>query len=260
LPLDPRVVVFVAIIFIVAPAVLPAISVSSIQMTSESRPKFASCPTNSCSLNWSGYAVTSGSGSVTDVKGSWTVPSVTCSGTTNQYSSFWVGIDGYNSGTVEQTGTDSDCSSGAPRYYAWYEFYPKPSFLINVVSVHAGDRITAEVRYAGGKFVTTITDTTTGQSYSASARVRAQRSSAEWIAEAPSSSGGILPLANFGTVGFGTSTADTATVGGTTGAIGTFPTVWQITMVTSAGAVKAQPSPLGTDQSSFSVKWYSSGP
>ena len=27
-------------------------------------------------------------------------------------------------GTVEQTGTDSDCNGGSPVYYAWYEFYP----------------------------------------------------------------------------------------------------------------------------------------
>jgi hypothetical protein len=171
-----------------------------------------------------------------------------------------VGIDGYNSGTVEQTGTDSDCSSGALRYYAWYEFYSKPSFIINVVSVHTGDKVTAEVKYNRNKFVATIIDTTTGQSYSASAKVNAHRSSAEWIAEAPSSSGGALPLANFGTMNFGTLIFDTAAVSGTTGAVGMFPTVWQITMTTSAGAVKAQPSSLGTDQSSFSVTWFSSGP
>ena len=249
-----------AVLFLMAPAVVPAFPVSSVQLASRSGARFASCPTNSCSTNWSGYAVTGATGSVSDVKGSWTVPSVSCQTSTAQYSSFWVGIDGYNSGTVEQTGTDSDCSSGTPRYYAWYEFYPKPSFTVKSLAVHAGDKITAEVAYTGGKFVTTITDTTTGASFSTSAKVNAQRSSAEWIAEAPSSSGGVLPLANFGTASFGTSATDRATINGVTGAIGTFSQVWQITMVTSAGAVKAQPSSLATDLSGFSVTWYSSGP
>src|SRR6266852_7946500 len=100
------------------------------------------------STNWSGYAVTGASGSVSDAKGSWTVPAIqgTCP-STNQYSSFWVGIDGFSSGTVEQTGTDSDCQNGAPTYYAWYEFYPHPSFLINGLTIRPGDVIEAEVRY-----------------------------------------------------------------------------------------------------------------
>src|SRR5436305_2330032 len=215
---------------------------------------------SSNSTNWSGYAVTGPSGSVSDAKGSWTVPAIqgTCPGT-NQYSSFWVGIDGFSSGTVEQTGTDSDCQNGAPTYYAWYEFYPHPSFLINGLTVRPGDHMTAEASFNGRSFTVTITDTSTGVSFSTSARVRsAQRSSAEWIAEAPSSSGGILPLADFGTVSF---SADTATVYGFTGAIGSFgSSVQVITMVSNSGAVKAQPSSLSSSGDSFSVTWKSSGP
>src|SRR5437870_11189269 len=118
------------------------------------------------STNWSGYAVTGASGSVSDAKGSWTVPAIqgTCPGT-NQYSSFWVGIDGFSSGTVEQTGTDSDCQNGAPTYYAWYEFYPHPSFLISGLTVRPGDHMTAEASF-NGRLSVTITDTTTGVSFS----------------------------------------------------------------------------------------------
>src|SRR5438445_13814350 len=221
------------------------------------------------STNWSGYAVTGASGSVSDAKGSWTVPAIqgTCPGT-NQYSSFWVGIDGFSSGTVEQTGTDSDCQNGVPTYYAWYEFYPHPSFLINGISVHPGDVISAEAHALGnGKFTVSISDITTGQSFSTSSTVhRAQQSSAEWIAEAPSSSGGILPLANFGTVKFGldnTGVGSTcyATIGVTTAAFGTFgSSVKQITMVTSSGATKASPSNPSSYSTSFSVTWLTSGP
>src|SRR5438132_6044495 len=212
------------------------------------------------STNWSGFAVTGSAGSVSDAKGSWVVPTIqgNCP-STNQYSSFWVGIDGYSSGTVEQTGTDSDCQNGVPTYYAWYEFFPHPSFLINGLTVRPGDHMTAEASFNGRSFTVTITDTSTGVSFSTSARVRsAQRSSAEWIAEAPSSSGGILPLADFGTVSY---SSCTATVNGTPGTIGSFgSSVQVITMVSNSGAVKAQPSSLSSSGDSFSVTWKSSGP
>src|SRR5438128_5122984 len=82
------------------------------------------------STNWSGYAVTGPAGSVTDAKGSWIVPSVTCSSAAS-YSSFWVGIDGIGSNTVEQAGTDSDCQMGRPTYYTCEQFYPVQAFMIN---------------------------------------------------------------------------------------------------------------------------------
>lgn len=211
------------------------------------------------SLNWSGYAVTGANGSVADVRGSWIVPSVVCDSGT-EYSSFWVGIDGFNSNTVEQIGTDSDCHSGVPAYYAWFEFYPHPMFTINTLSVKPGDHMSAHVQYGHRQFTVTITNDTTGQSFSTSARVNsAQRSSAEWVAEAPSSAGGILPLANFRTV---TYSGDTATVNGTTGAIGALGTanVYTVTMVDNSGNAKAVPSMLASDNSSFSVQWMSAGP
>jgi hypothetical protein len=77
------------------------------------------------SSNWSGYAVDSSKDSVSSVAGSWTVPAVAGSGTA--YSSIWVGLDGSNSSTVEQIGTDSDVINGQAQYYAWYEMYPKDS-------------------------------------------------------------------------------------------------------------------------------------
>ncbi len=222
---------------------------------------------NDTSLNWGAYAVTASPGTVTDSKGSWKVPAVTCSTGEYSYSSFWVGIDGYSSNTVEQTGTDSDCRSGTPRYYAWFEFYPQPAFIINTITVHPGDVISAEVKYIAGKFAVTITDVTTRQTFSTTKAVgSAARSSAECIAEAPSSGGGILPLANFGTAYYGqvnTGVLSTcyATINGVTGSFGSFGSnVQQITMVAYDGSVKAQPSALSTDGTSFSVTWKSKGP
>src|ERR1019366_10695453 len=43
--------------------------------------------------NWSGFLVTGTAGSITDVKGSWKVPPVTCTPPNSTYSSAWVGID-----------------------------------------------------------------------------------------------------------------------------------------------------------------------
>src|SRR5437879_13041387 len=107
--------------------------------------------------------------------------------------------------------------------------------------------MSAEAHALGnGKFTVSISDATTGQSFSTSSTVhRAQQSSAEWIAEAPSSSGGILPLPNFGTVKFGldnTGAGSTcyATMGVTTAAFGVFGSCEQmIPMVTSSGAATA---------------------
>ncbi len=230
----------------------------------------ANCPTGTvCSTNWSGFAVTGSSGSVSDAKGSWIVPSVSCSSSTT-YSSYWVGIDGYSSNTVEQTGTDSDCSSGHGVYYAWYEFYPNPSVQISGFTVNPGDKISAEVSYSTstGQFTTTITDGT--QHFSTSASVSgAARSSAEWIVERPALCNRVhcklTSLSNFGTVSLGTdytqvASTNYATINGSTGAIGSFGSanIHRITMVNNSGSTLAEPNPLSSDGTSFTETWYAS--
>lgn len=237
------------------------------------------------SSNWAGYAVTGAKGAVTDVKASWQVPPAQCSTTyPNGYSSFWVGIDGWSSNTVEQIGTDSDCVSlngktNTPTYYAWFEFYPQAGYVIEFPKAIApGHIISAEVKSAAGasatgprggfggggsKFTVTLTDATTGYTFSTSSTVPgAQQSSAEWIAEAPCCSdkqGDVLPLAPFGIVDFG---SDSTTVSNKTGALGSFgANVQESIMVdeSNSSVVKAQPSAV-SDNTSFSVQWLSPGP
>jgi hypothetical protein len=176
------------------------------------------------SSNWSGYSVTGSTGSITEASGSWIVPQVTCPSTSAQYSSFWVGIDGFYSNTVEQTGTDSDCNGTSPQYYAWFEFYPHAAYEIlpaGIGTISVGDSMSADVKYSpfGRSYTVTITDNTTGRHFSTSQRMNAQSSSAEWIAEAPSGSGGVLAIANFGTASFSNSKA---TRSGKTGVISSF--------------------------------------
>ena len=161
------------------------------------------------STNWSGYAVTGANDSVTSVTGSWIVPASTCTkGSSPEYSAFWIGIDGWTSKTVEQIGTDSDCRNGKPSYYAWYEFYPEPSYYATgMTNLTPGDTISATVSWAKDTkaFTLTITDETADLTFTKSfiPVLPRARSSAEWIAEAPSNSKGVLPLADFGTVYFG---------------------------------------------------------
>jgi hypothetical protein len=216
------------------------------------------------STNWSGYAVEGTS--FTKALGSWTVPTVTCSKTPNTYSSFWVGIDGWTSDTVEQTGTDSDCDGSTPHYYAWYEFYPAASVLVSSVPVSPGNHISATVTWnSGSSFTVTVTNESTGKSFSKTGTVRgAARTSAEWIAEAPccTNAGGILPLSDFGTVDFGedytgVSSTNDATDSSVSGAIGAFGSnVFESIMVNgTTGADEAVPSGLSSDGTSFTVTW-----
>ncbi len=216
---------------------------------------------HSTSSNWAGYAALTSlasphKNSVSDVKGTWVVPAVTGS-SSSSYSSAWVGIDGYSDGSVEQIGTEQDWINGAPGYYAWFEMYPKFPVMIKTMKVAAGDTISAEVSYSGkNRFLLTINDLTTGQSYRTVQKARARRTSAEWIVEAPSSGKGELPLTDFGSLNF---TAASATIDGHTGVIN--DPAWQddpITMINSSGNVKAQPMPLLTDGGSFGVEWLSS--
>jgi Peptidase A4 family len=198
------------------------------------------------STNWSGYADTSTTFST--VTGHWTEPSVSC-GSQTSLAAFWVGIDGYSSSSVEQDGTLAECYRGSAYYYTWWEMYPSNAIQVVGSTLRPGDSIAASVARSGSSYTLKVTDSsrsgdsfTTTQSCSSCAN-----SSAEWIAEAPSGSSGIYPLANFH------SWAETgATVN--SGVISSF-TDDEITMVDSAGHVKAQPGPLNGSGNGFSVTW-----
>jgi len=160
------------------------------------------------STNWSGYAATGANGAFHSVSASWTEPKATCNGT--KYAAFWVGLDGYNSDSVEQTGTDSDCSGGAPDYYGWYEMYPADPVYFNN-PVEPGDSMSASVTFDSGNSTYTITLTDNSQGWTQQEQEQESglaNSSAEVITEAPSSEFGPLPLADFGTVNYGDSTVN----------------------------------------------------
>jgi hypothetical protein len=117
------------------------------------------------SENWSGYAV-AGKKPYTYVHSTFVEPTITCPGVADQWTSNWVGLDGYNDQTVEQDGTAAWCGGTGhttPKYEAWYEMFPANS--VNVFAVHPGDIIDASVTYSTttSDFSLTITDLSTGK-------------------------------------------------------------------------------------------------
>jgi uncharacterized repeat protein (TIGR01451 family) len=209
------------------------------------------------SLNWSGYVAESNTsnptnGFVNAVKGNWIVPTLAANPSgENTCVAIWVGIDGYSDNTVEQVGTEQEIVNGVQQNYAWVEMYPQPSQML--FTVNNGDSITASVTFIGGiMFTLSISDLTTGQSFSHNYSANAHRRSADWIVEAPYSDG-ILPLANFGTTKFDNAqftdntSAKYAIDGGGAG-------TYAITMINPGGET-ATPSVLtdNGETSSFSV-------
>ena len=210
------------------------------------------------STNWAGYAVSGGT--FTDVKGTWVEPAVTCPSFSSSYAAFWVGLGGFlggsGNGGLEQIGTDSDCRFGTPTYTAWYELLPDVSVPISL-TVSAGDTVSAEVNTDLTSATLTITDVTTGATFTTQETPSVlDATSAEWIAEAPSQCLGTdhcvpLALANFGTVSFsGSSTTSNGHVGTISDAS------WVSTPIRLGGrAGAALPAVLTPDGSGFSIAY-----
>jgi hypothetical protein len=159
------------------------------------------------SLNWSGYVATGDT--YTSVSANWVQPQVTC--TTKGIVSFWVGLDGWNNGTVEQTGTGVDCRTGSPQYYAWWETFPTNSQqTYATVPVLPGDQISSTVSFAGGQYTLLLTDSTQNWTRTtvAAAPTGAANASAEVVAEAASLNSTVTQLADFGTALFSGATID----------------------------------------------------
>jgi len=176
---------------------------------------------------------------------------VTCTAT-DTFSSFWVGLDGDGTNSVEQTGTEADCNGGAAAYQGWFEMFPQaPVFYDN--PVQPGDAMSASVvANGGGAFTLTLTDSTQGWTQTTSQTSdAAQLGSAEVIAEAPSDgTGAVLPLSNFGTVSFTNATVDNTALGN--------ENPGALTMVSAGDVTEATPSAL-TGGNAFTVTWDSSG-
>lgn len=236
------------------------------------------------SANWAGYVVgTDGNADsqFSSVSGSWTEPSPNCSNGQG-YAAFWVGLGGAGqqsesvgtadeSEALEQVGTEADCTGGGTAdQFAWYELVPSAPVRLDL-PIAPGDHISAQVTVSGTNVTVALSDSTTGGSVTKTLQMgNPDVSSAEWIAEAPSSCDGSgncqpLPLDDFGSLGFSDASA---TAEGHTGTIS--DPDWTAQPVELGGGSYgggfasdgseggAAPSGLSSDGSSFSVSWLSS--
>jgi hypothetical protein len=209
-------------------------------------------------FNWSGYADTATKAQTfTKVSGGWTVPSITCSAE-DQITSDWVGLDGFNSSTVEQLGTTSWCYRGKAVYYTWYEIYPNGAHQVST-ALKPGDKVTASVTRTGTRYAFKLTDSTTsGNNISVTktcALATCKDMSAEWISERPSFSTGIAPQAHYNAFKI---TNGSQTSSGHTGSIGAGPGVNAITMIDSTQTYNLGTVSTLTGGNTFSTTWKNS--
>lgn len=229
---------------------------------------FPRMTSKSQSTNWSGYAAftnekTPEIGSVSSVSGMWTIPKISPSHK-NTFCSCWVGIDGYSNQTVEQIGTEHDWINGRQENYAWVSMYPGPLYEIQGFPLSPNDLVFGSVTYVGQDAQNQAQDlfevfflNYTKQAYafySISAPSITQRTSSEWIIEAPFLDT-ILPLAKFSSITF---SECITTIKNTTRPIKS--KYWknaQIFMQTDSKKpqVKAAPSDLFFNGKNFKVHW-----
>lgn len=187
---------------------------------------------------WAGFIMKNGhTPNITDITGSWVVPSVACSRSETSLSSTWVGLGGdylsfyqdalsklirlhlplslINEERLYQTGTDSDCVNGVARYSAWEEVYslqhPNTETVLKdqgtPYPVAAGDLIDASVSTGPGHSARySVSASLNGHqlwSYSNvwSTKVQGDHT-AECVVEDPLTGSGIAAFTDFGAVRF----------------------------------------------------------
>jgi hypothetical protein len=107
--------------------------------------------------NWTAYVLVGHTQGFRQVTADFKVPSVACTSASSK-ASFWIGLDGYGNGTVEQVGLSTNCSDGVPQYETWWEMYtggPQYQFV-----VYPGETLSMFVEYVGGAWKLALTDLT----------------------------------------------------------------------------------------------------
>jgi hypothetical protein len=178
------------------------------------------------SNNWSGRALVQKRPKFTSVSGSWTVPAIQQAGSCpagGNYSSQWVGIDGFSNQELFQAGSDADLcpfNTTTTRYYPWIEwlpaaeieltygngnplpFAPGDYLIVNVTATgwSGGESSTGNLIYAditqGWEVITAVVASQLCDAYQfCGTYILGQ--SAEWIVEAPEVNGSIANLSNY---------------------------------------------------------------
>jgi hypothetical protein len=222
------------------------------------------------SQNWSGYNQGSQArGGVLshDIAGDWTVPQPTQHRLGEaEYSADWIGIGGgcvnascsITDNTLIQTGSEQDiASTGARTYHAWWEIIPEPETIITTITVHAGDRMHAEISESvadSNLWTIVLTDRTTGKTFRKSTPYASSHLTAEWIQERPTLIGTngttLAPLPRLTNPAF-----DLARVNG---AAPQLAGTQQVLMTSSSGTVISRPSAPDPSRDGFSACTYTS--
>jgi hypothetical protein len=191
-------------------------------------------------------------GNYKHISSSWVVPSATGNGSTTTADSSWIGIGGVFSNDLIQTGTVNEVSaSGQISSMAFYELLPDPALEIPSISVSPGDSMSATIdEISSGTWTISISDNTSGQSYTTTVNYTSSNSSAEWIEEDPSfANGGLVPFDSFSPANFANAKADVNGIENSISAVNASP----ITLVDQSGTPLARPTILDTSSAGFSV-------
>ena len=204
----------------------------------------ARVPTQEDSLNWAGYVATGTK--FTSVTATWTVPAVNDTSAAHSLASFWVGMNGRGNHRLEQIGTASGYIDGRLRHLVWWEILPQTA-VYTETPVSPGDMVTAAVSTDGaGKFVLSLRNLSNGAQFSTTQMDWGGVTSAEVVAEAPTGSNGLLPLADFGQVTFRDVAIDSTS-------LDAYP--WSRLVMKPTGPGLVETSPLDASGASFTVTY-----
>ena len=193
--------------------VTPQLTFTNIYQGPARNVKFARIANASAtSQNWSGYVLSGANGTFkvnqTQVSADWNIPSVaqavgTCNSTWD-YSSQWVGFDGWGSSDVLQAGDEADATCSSTLYSFWYEWYPFAETRISSPVAQPGDWVAVQVWYTTTSPYghASLSDYRTGAGasigFNPPSGTTYEGNSAEWIVERPSVNGSLTDLANYG--------------------------------------------------------------
>ena len=246
---------------------------AQIRPSGESKPpdsEFNSTSTNCIAINssnWSGYAVydnTTNPFAKSSIYAYWIVPLAQHAfGNSSggwDYSSQWVGIDGFGSPDVLQAGTEADAyasgSTKATFYAAWIEWYPFSESRISNFSVAPGNEMFVEVwntnATTGHAYLINIsTQQAVAFTFDAPSSTRLVGNSAEWVVGRPAIGSSLATFTNYVACPFDACYAVGSVKGGTYNRVyypgiklaGT--TVFAISMLDNAGNVISIPALVG---------------
>jgi hypothetical protein len=160
------------------------------------------------SPNWSGYAVTGGSGSFTHAESWFYVPTFYSSRCSSNSEVTWAGIGGYGNTGLGQDGTAHNVPGFADGQ-AWWEVWPDVNMMPVQLGGHSGHEFDASTRRISGGYRFYMYDYYSGTTRTKDVSINDYAgNSAEAIAERPKIGSQLANLSNFKTMVFARSEAN----------------------------------------------------